>query len=168
MDVLPDLPAKETTIKVQAAVTTAEGSGFHLRTLELDEPRSDEVRVAIKAAGICHTDLLFADMRKQDGAPAVFGHEGAGVVEAVGASVAGVRPGDRVLISFDSCGACTRCVRGEPYYCDRFAALNFAGHQSDRSTSLRLDRQAAGPLLRTVLACQPCQRSRMDARPPRG
>jgi aryl-alcohol dehydrogenase len=67
--------------------------------------------------------------------PAVLGHEGAGVVEAVGAAVAKVAPGDRVLITFRSCGVCARCRAGEPTYCDRFLPMNFSGARLDGSSS---------------------------------
>jgi aryl-alcohol dehydrogenase len=117
-------------------VTTEPGAGFALRTLELNGPREDEVVVTVKAAGICHTDLLCADGAHPAPTPSVFGHEGAGVVEQVGAGVRGFAPGDRVLMSFDSCGRCGRCRGGVPAYCDEFQALNFGGGRSDGTTAL--------------------------------
>jgi aryl-alcohol dehydrogenase len=121
---------------ITAAVTTAPGAGFALGTLALDAPRDDEVRVAVKAVGICHTDLLCADGIFPAPLPGVFGHEGAGVVEEVGAGVRGVAAGDRVLMSFDSCGTCLSCRRGVPAYCDDFMALNFGGGRGDGVTAL--------------------------------
>lgn len=104
-----------------------------LETLELDAPRDDEVLVRILAAGICHTDLIAPVLTPL---PAVFGHEGAGIVEAVGARVRKVRPGDRVALTFGSCGTCAGCRDGAPAYCDHSHALNFGGHRLDGSGTL--------------------------------
>jgi len=128
---------------IEAAVVAGPGSGFIFRTVQLDDVRPDEVRVAIKAAGICHTDLTFAaGVAAASPIPGVLGHEGAGVVERVGAAVTNARPGDRVLMSFDSCGECSNCRTGMPYYCQSFGALNFAGIRRDGTTSLRVDGQS--------------------------
>jgi len=74
-------------------------------SLEMEGPRDDEVLVRIVASGICHTDIRYVDnwYRESDGA-VILGHEGAGVVERVGAEVKGVRRGDHVVLSFQSCG----------------------------------------------------------------
>jgi aryl-alcohol dehydrogenase len=84
---------------------------------------------------LCHTDVLFATRLTGLG---VLGHEGAGVVERVGSDVSNVRPGDRVLVSFASCGACASCAAGFPGYCERFEELNFAGRRADGSTTTTL------------------------------
>ncbi|MFC5750824.1 NAD(P)-dependent alcohol dehydrogenase [Actinomadura rugatobispora] len=126
-------------MEITAGVTTAPGSGFALRTLELDGPGRGEVLVGVRAAGVCHTDLLCADGVHPAPLPGVFGHEGAGVVEEVGDGVEGYAPGDRVLMSFDSCGACARCGRGFPFYCEEFQTLNFGGGRRDGGTALSLD-----------------------------
>src|SRR6476646_8790616 len=68
--------------------------------------------------------------------PIVLGHEGAGVVEAVGADVTAVRPGDRVLLSYRSCGACQECQHGHPTYCQNFQALNAIGSRPDGTTTM--------------------------------
>jgi aryl-alcohol dehydrogenase len=121
---------------ITAGVTMATGSGFKLRPLHLEAPREEEVLVAIAAVGICHTDLLCADGVFPAPVPAVFGHEGAGVIEAVGSAVRGFSVGDRVLMSFDSCGECSSCRRGLPSYCESFMALNFGGGRVDGATAL--------------------------------
>ena len=74
--------------------------------------------------------------------PAVLGHEGAGVVERVGANVAKVAPGDRVGMSFNSCGACPTCLTGRPTYCHDFFARNFGATRPDGTTALSRDGQA--------------------------
>ena len=84
----------------------------------------------LTSVGICGTDLHFAT---EVPAPAVLGHEGAGVVERVGAAVTTVAPGDKVLLTFDSCGACDHCTNAAPSYCRRFDELNFGGRRSDGS-----------------------------------
>ena len=88
---------------------------------------------------ICHTDLRTQHLWSQIAAgrwPVVFGHEGAGVVEAVGASVKRVRPGDTVVLSYRSCRACPDCAIGHPYYCAHFAPLNVSGTRTDGSATM--------------------------------
>jgi aryl-alcohol dehydrogenase len=121
-------------MQIQAAIAKGPGADFEIEPLTLTEPRDDEVLVRIKAVGLCHTDIGVRDASVLP-FPAVLGHEGAGVVEAVGASVVKVAPGDRVLITFRSCGVCGRCRSGEPTYCDRFLPMNFAGARLDGSSS---------------------------------
>lgn len=96
-------------------------------------PREDEIRVRIVACGVCHTDLIAPRFARL---PAVFGHEGAGIVEAVGPRVSTLRPGDRVALTFGSCGHCRNCLGGAPYRCDAFSELNFVGQRADGSTPL--------------------------------
>ena len=74
-------------LEVQAAVTDSSGAPFAIQTLQMDELRADEVLVKVSAAGICHTDLIVRDQWYPVPLPAVLGHEGAGVVQAVGAAV---------------------------------------------------------------------------------
>jgi aryl-alcohol dehydrogenase len=121
---------------ITAAVTTAAGAGFELQHVQIDAPREDEVLVRVYATGVCHTDLLCADGAFPVPMPGVFGHEGAGVIEEVGSAVRGFASGDRVIMSFDSCGDCNQCRRGVPAYCDTFMALNFAGGRGDGSSAL--------------------------------
>ncbi|MDQ8704611.1 Zn-dependent alcohol dehydrogenase [Streptomyces sp. LHD-70] len=88
--------------------------------LEIREPGPGEVLVAVAAAGLCHSDLSVVDGTIPFPLPVVLGHEGAGVVEAVGAGVAHVAPGDHVALStLASCGACADCDRGRPTMCRR-------------------------------------------------
>jgi S-(hydroxymethyl)glutathione dehydrogenase/alcohol dehydrogenase len=86
--------------------------------LEIRDPGPGEVRVAISAAGLCHSDLSVVDGTIPFPVPVVLGHEGAGVVEAVGVGVSHVRPGDHVALStLANCGACAECDRGRPTMC---------------------------------------------------
>lgn len=86
--------------------------------LEIREPGPGEVQVAIAAAGLCHSDLSVIDGTIPFPVPVVLGHEGAGVVEAVGAGVTHVAPGDHVALStLANCGACGDCDRGRPTMC---------------------------------------------------
>ncbi|MER5833030.1 Zn-dependent alcohol dehydrogenase [Streptomyces sp. NPDC002130] len=88
--------------------------------LEVREPGPGEVRVAISAAGLCHSDLSVVDGTIPFPVPVVLGHEGAGVVEAVGAGVSHVAPGDHVALStLANCGTCAECDRGRPTMCRR-------------------------------------------------
>ncbi|MFF6781265.1 alcohol dehydrogenase catalytic domain-containing protein [Streptomyces sp. NPDC012510] len=88
--------------------------------LDVREPDPGEVRVAVAAAGLCHSDLSVVDGTIPFPVPVVLGHEGAGVVEAVGAGVGHVRPGDHVALStLANCGTCADCDRGRPTMCRR-------------------------------------------------
>lgn len=113
-------------MKIQAAVSRADGAPFEIEDVELRDPRADEILVRLVATGICHTDLTVKAMAGGAGA-VVLGHEGAGVVERVGPAVNGVRPGDHVVLTFASCGSCDLCRAGAPAYCDHFAPLNSGG-----------------------------------------
>lgn len=88
----------------------------------------------VVAAGMCHTDLLVRDSRPHS-LPAVLGHEGAGIVRESGSAVPGVGPGDKVVLSFPSCGACPRCLAGRSAYCDTIASLKFGCCRADGSVA---------------------------------
>src|SRR5271169_1465758 len=104
-------------MQVTAAVVRTAGADFTIEQVELDDPRPDEIRVRIAAVGVCHTDLVAREGAMPFALPAVLGHEGAGVVDEVGSAVTKVKPGDRVAITFRSCGVCERCKSGDPAYC---------------------------------------------------
>lgn len=112
---------------IQAAVTEAAGGTFTIEALRIDAPGPGQVLVRIVACGVCHTDMVMRDGALPVPFPAVFGHEGAGVVAAVGPGVTGLAPGDHVLLSFDSCGACPACHDHQPGYCPEFFPRNFLG-----------------------------------------
>jgi aryl-alcohol dehydrogenase len=113
--------------KTIAAVVHEKDAPFALEEVELDEPRPNEVLVRMVATGLCHTDLSVRSRVIPFPLPGVVGHEGAGVVEAVGLAVERVKPGDHVLASFTSCGYCPNCQAGHPAYCFSFLPLNLLG-----------------------------------------
>jgi aryl-alcohol dehydrogenase len=124
-------------MKITAAVVETRGGPFALQELELAELRDDEILVEVGTAGICHTDLICRDQWYPVPLPAVLGHEGAGVVAAVGSQVTKVAVGDRVGMSFDSCGGCATCELGRPSYCHTFFEHNFAAlRPGDRTSAL--------------------------------
>lgn len=127
-------------MKTKAAVVNERSGAFTIQTLEISDPNDDEVLVRIAASGICHTDLgareghLPIPLERQ--MPCVLGHEGAGVVEKVGARVTKVKPGDHVAISWDCCGTCPPCQSGNDPYCHNFFLHNFNGARPDGTTTL--------------------------------
>lgn len=121
---------------ISAAVLREKDAAFSIETLELDEPRQDEVLIRVIATGICHADLLVQSQEYPTALPAVVGHEGSGVVEAVGPAVTDIEVGDHVVLTCDSCGRCKACEAGHPSFCGDFWALNFSGRRTDGSTSL--------------------------------
>ncbi|MFC9502805.1 NAD(P)-dependent alcohol dehydrogenase [Streptomyces sp. NPDC057002] len=122
-----------------AAVARVGEDTFHWERVVLDDPRADEVLVRLVATGLCHTDLSVLAGRLPTPLPAVLGHEGAGVVEAVGADVVGVSPGDKVVLSFNSCGRCDSCRTGAPTRCGTFFPLNFGAARPDGSTPVHTE-----------------------------
>jgi aryl-alcohol dehydrogenase len=123
-------------MRAQAAVLREVGGPLVIEEVELDEPGPGEVLVRMAGVGICHTDLLALRGRVAMPLPCVLGHEGAGTVDAVGAGVTALAVDDRVVLSFDHCGACATCASGHPAYCDDFAALNHSGRRRDGSTTI--------------------------------
>jgi len=123
-------------MEINAAVIFEPSGKFTLEQLELSDPKDDEVLVRIVGAGICHTDLAARDQHLPIPLPSVLGHEGAGIVEEVGARVTKVKPGDHVALSWMCCGSCPSCRAGRDTYCENFLALNFSGAQPDGSTTL--------------------------------
>jgi aryl-alcohol dehydrogenase len=123
-------------MKITAAIAREPDQDFELGEIELDEPREDEILVRIHGVGICHSDLAARDQHIPTTLPAVLGHEGAGVVERVGSSVTRVIAGDRVILTFHSCGDCVSCQRGAPAYCTEFRCLNTTGQRLDGSCSM--------------------------------
>jgi aryl-alcohol dehydrogenase len=122
--------------KVKAAVLRKRGGPLKIESLEMEGPRDDEVLVRIVASGICHTDIDFCDYWDKADGPLVLGHEGAGVVEQVGEKVNGVRRGDHVVLSYQSCGRCGQCRSGHPTDCERFYEANFGFARLDGSNAL--------------------------------
>ncbi|WP_290866569.1 NAD(P)-dependent alcohol dehydrogenase [Aquabacterium sp.] len=122
--------------RARAALARRPQTPLLLEDIDVAEPRADELLVRMVGSGICHTDIVCRDGFPVP-MPIVLGHEGAGVVEAVGAAVTGYAPGDHVVMSFNSCGSCANCESHEPAYCHQFLGLNFGGaFQDGRATPL--------------------------------
>ncbi|MFI6435831.1 NAD(P)-dependent alcohol dehydrogenase [Streptomyces sp. NPDC050759] len=129
----------------RAAVVESGGAPFTLSDIELDEPGPHEALVRMVATGLCHTDLGVASGGLPFPLPGVLGHEGAGVVEAVGSAVAGVAPGDHVVLSFTSCGDCRNCDGGHPAYCAGWLPLNLlGGRRADGTSTISRDGEPLG------------------------
>lgn len=130
---------KALDMQALAAVCHATGAPLSVETVTIEEPRNDEVLVQVVATGICHTDVGMRNSPDRVPKPIVLGHEGAGIVMKVGAAVRKVKPGDHVVISFNSCGHCPSCDHGDPAYCLHIAPANFSGQREDGSTALSRD-----------------------------
>jgi Zn-dependent alcohol dehydrogenase len=104
---------------MRAAVLEEAGKPLVVRDdLTIADPRPGHVRVRVRHCGICHSDLSLVDGVFPSPTPIVLGHEAAGVVDAIGADVEGLAPGDPVVLTpVAPCGACYWCVRGEPGVC---------------------------------------------------
>ncbi|HHT16506.1 MAG TPA: NAD(P)-dependent alcohol dehydrogenase [Papillibacter sp.] len=127
-------------MKVTAAVTHEKGK-LAIETVELDPPKASEVLVRLIASGVCHTDSAGIEQFIPVALPAIFGHEGVGVVEEVGIGVEGLKKGDRVILTFPSCGVCDPCIAGEPYTCEIMNDLFFNGTYKDGTKRFHKDGQ---------------------------
>ena len=111
-----------------------------VRELEVEEPQPGEAVVRMSAVGVCGTDLHSYKGEWERPTPIVLGHEGAGIVEAVGGEVAGVRPGDRVVLSWaPACGECGACRRNRPAACGPLSSAIGRGTLLGGRTGLSLD-----------------------------
>ncbi|MGQ9425564.1 NAD(P)-dependent alcohol dehydrogenase [Gilvimarinus sp. F26214L] len=120
----------------QAAVVRQKGGPMELEQITHKELRPGEVLVRVVATGMCHTDMVARDQVFPVPHPIVLGHEGAGVVEAVGDQVRKVKVGDHVVLSFLPCGHCRSCLEGAPASCENFNDCNFSGAREDGSHAL--------------------------------
>ncbi len=116
--------------QVQGVVSRGAGRPVELATVVVPDPGPGEAVVAVQACGVCHTDLHYREGAITDDYPFLLGHEAAGVVEAVGADVTDVHPGDYVVLNWRAvCGQCRACRRGQPCYC-------FATHNASQPMTL--------------------------------
>lgn len=122
---------------ISAAVVKEKSGPFLVEQVELSDPRDDEILVDVHATGVCHTDIGVRDQNYPVPLPAVLGHEGAGIVEAVGRSVTKVAPGDPVMLTYAYCDRCDSCQQGLPGFCADFYAHNLAGCRLDGSSTLQ-------------------------------
>jgi aryl-alcohol dehydrogenase len=114
-------------MQVTAAVLEEHHKPLNVQQLEIDEPRAGEVLVRIVASGVCHTDAIAQEANFPFPIPGVLGHEGAGIVEAVGDGVTKVAPGDKVIIGWPWCGECRNCQAGRHRFCLSIGPLVGAG-----------------------------------------
>lgn len=139
-------------MKIRAAVLEGPGQPFRIERLDLGEPQAGEVRVRVVAAGVCHSDWHLVTGATRHPFPCVAGHEGSGIVDAVGAGVESVRPGDLVALNWaPSCGTCFSCRSGRPALCSAYVGPIWAGTMLDGTT--RLTRDGAPVYHYSALAC---------------
>lgn len=130
-------------MNIQAAIAREKGQ-IAIETVQLEQPRDNEILVRNVATGICHTDLSVLEQVLPAPLPMALGHEGAGVVVKVGANVTKVAPGDHVLMSYDYCGHCPSCDAGKLTYCHNSFAYCFGGQRPDGSTPLSKNGEPLG------------------------
>ena len=120
-------------MKTKAAVCYEAGKNLEIETVDLEGPKFGEVLVEIKASGVCHTDEFTRSGGDPEGLfPVILGHEGAGVVEAIGEGVSWLSVGDHVVFGFiPSCGRCPSCSTGHQNLCDLGALMGLGLQISD-------------------------------------
>jgi aryl-alcohol dehydrogenase len=121
-------------MKITAAVARESLAPFRIEQVDLCDPHPDELLVKVVASGMCQTDQHGRDGYYDMPLPAVFGHEGAGVITAVGRAVTRFSPGDHVVLSFPWCGVCANCRRHMQAHCENHRALKMSGRRPDGST----------------------------------
>lgn len=125
-------------MKMQAALLLEAHQPFIVDEVTLDEPHAGEVLVKIAASGVCHSDYHLASGATEHPMPVVPGHEGAGVVEAVGPGVTRVKVGDHVTLNWaPDCGQCFYCLRGKPSLCETYIDPIWGGTMLDGTTRLK-------------------------------
>ncbi|MEO8079614.1 MAG: Zn-dependent alcohol dehydrogenase [Caldimonas sp.] len=124
-------------MEFRAAVLSATGQPLSIETVAVAPLRRGDVLIRNRASGLCHTDLEVIDGSLAYPLPIVLGHEGAGIVEAVGSDVRLVQPGDHVVASWNPhCGHCFYCERGLPILCEPFTREQPAGNLLDGESRL--------------------------------
>jgi aryl-alcohol dehydrogenase len=121
-------------MKITAAVVHTRSGPFSIEEVDLCDPRDDELLIEVIASGMCATDLHGRDAYYSTKFPKVFGHEGAGVVRAVGQAVTTFKPGDHVVMSYPWCGECPNCRTQRLSYCLHSFDLKMKGTRADGST----------------------------------
>ncbi len=149
-------------MKIRAAVLEEFGQPLDMTEVDLAGPRAGEVLVRLVACGVCHTDMYTASGADPSGyAPAVPGHEGAGVVEAVGEDVASVAAGDHVVTLFSpQCRQCIHCVDDRTNLCMAIRVQQNAGYLPDGTTRLARDGE---PTRSSPTACRSTRSTRASS-----
>src|SRR5512147_1158162 len=128
-------------MKTKAAVGYAAGQPLVIEEVDLDGPKAGEVLVEIVATGVCHTDEFTRSGADPEGLfPAIFGHEGAGIVREIGAGVTSVKPGDHVVLLYTpECRACKSCLSRKTNLCTAIRATQGKGVMPDGTSRFSLD-----------------------------
>ena len=123
---------------MKAAVLRKVGEPLSIEDIEISPPKENEVLIKTVASGICHSDYSMLHGKLRSPLPIVLGHEGAGVIEAVGPGVTGLKVGDHVVCSLSpSCGKCEMCLEGREYICQEMTKVSSYGCMLDGTTRLR-------------------------------
>lgn len=127
-------------MRFRAAVLHQVDAPLRVQEVEMAALRRGDVLVRVRASGLCHTDLEVIQGALAYPLPIVLGHEGAGIVEAVGSDVLSVKPGDHVICSWNpNCGRCFYCDRDQPILCEPFTRHQPQGHLLDGTSRLSVD-----------------------------
>lgn len=125
---------------MKAAVLTETNTPFRIETVDLQPPQAGEVLVKMAASGVCHSDWHIVEGLSYYPLPIICGHEGAGIVEAVGEGVTSVKPGDHATLNFRAnCGDCFYCQRGKPNLCEVYTPVLRSGLQIDGTSRVSLN-----------------------------
>ena len=125
-------------MKTRAAILPKPEAPLVLDDVEVADPKQGEVLVRMVASGLCHTDLSAMSGKLPVPFPIILGHEGAGIVEAVGPGVTKLAKGDHVVTSaVCHCGRCRSCLSGRPFFCENGLALTFGGCMPDGTKRFR-------------------------------
>lgn len=128
-------------MKTKAAVTFGNAEPFEIHEIDVAPIKADEVCLRMVGSGVCHTDAVARDLEGVFPLPGILGHEGSGIVEAVGADVSTMQVGDHVVLSFANCHRCDHCLSGHPTVCTEFNPLNFGGFLNGGDTPYSLNGQ---------------------------
>lgn len=124
-------------MKTRAAVLYAVGQPIEIKTLDLQDPGPGEVRVKVKACGVCHSDWHLVTGETKHPLPAALGHEGAGIIDEVGEGVNDLNPGDHIALNWAPyCGECFYCQKDQPNLCATYVEPIWAGTMLDGTTRL--------------------------------
>jgi len=125
-------------MKTRAAILSEVNGPLSLEEIEVGDPKNGEVLIRMVASGVCHTDVSVMHGLLPAPMPIVLGHEGAGVVEAVGPGVTKLKKGDHVVTAAVShCAKCRQCLSGEPFFCSTMMPLAFGGCMNDGTKRFR-------------------------------
>ena len=126
-------------MKTKAAVFFEVGKGLEICDVEVQDPQEGEIMVRMAAGGVCHSDLHVMTGHLTGPMPAILGHEGSGIVEAVGPRVTSFKPGDHVIPIWRlSCNTCEHCTDAHPALCAVGTEIRMTGRLQDGTTRFKL------------------------------